>query len=67
MTIDISDYHLGRSWVGHPLEDGCPCQKAPCGLVEKSSHDCEQHGSRFSKTMRQVHLAASCPGPEKVL
>lgn len=57
------DYHIGRSWTGHELEDSCPCTKATCGLVRKVLVDptCPEHPDARVKTMRQVHLASRCP------
>lgn len=52
--------HIGRSWDGHPLEDGCPCVKAPCGLVADVNPLCGQHGTGM-RTIRQKHLASECP------
>ena len=54
-------FHVGRSWEGHPLEDVCPCVKAPCGLVETEDPECDQHGVRANKTIRQNHRADQCP------
>lgn len=56
--------HVGRSWIGTRLEDGCPCEKEPCGLVDmdKADPSCEQHGIDKFKTMRQMHNVADCPG-----
>lgn len=56
--------HSGRSWVGHPLEDACPCPKEACGLVNMSNvdEDCEQHGMGATKTIRQSHFGDDCPG-----
>jgi hypothetical protein len=53
--------HIGRSWNGHPLEDECPCPKAPCGLVlgAERSPDCEQHDG--TRTIRQAHDEKDCP------
>lgn len=55
--------HMGRSWIGHPIEDDCPCGKAPCGLVDGRlvSKDCPQHTLDAAKTMRQIHFAHDCP------
>lgn len=54
--------HVGRSFSGHPLEDDCPCEKAPCGLVVwGSNEDCPQHGVKMGKTIRQGHFEADCP------
>jgi hypothetical protein len=50
-------FHIGRSWSGHPLEDGCPCPKAPCGLVDMDR-------TERSKSIRQSHPASECPGEE---
>lgn len=57
-------WHMGRSFVGHHIEDQCPCPKAPCGLVISDQIDeaCEQHAFRFSKTYRQGHQPEDCPG-----
>ena len=56
--------HMGRSRIGHPLEDECPCGKAACGLVdsEQIHAECPQHTLRAAKRMRQMHLAADCEG-----
>lgn len=55
--------HVGRAWVGHRIEDDCPCSQEPCGLVSFANFhpDCEQH--RIDKTIRQGHPAGKCPGP----
>lgn len=55
--------HMGRSWVGHAIEDECPCDKAPCGLVDagRMSPDCDQHPHERTKTIRQMHYAEDCP------
>jgi hypothetical protein len=55
--------HIGRSWHGTPLEDVCPCGKAPCGLVDTDRIDesCTQHGVEYARTMRQAHWADDCP------
>lgn len=57
------DYHVGRSWHGHELEDDCPCPKAPCGLVRVAAADpsCPEHPDERCKTLRQIHLASRCP------
>ncbi|MGW0869918.1 3'-5' exonuclease [Streptomyces sp. NPDC002740] len=55
-------YHYGRAWVGHEIEDACPCIKAPCGLVARSVPECTQH--RGDKSTRQSHRADNCPGLE---
>lgn len=55
--------HLGRSFTGHPLEDTCPCPKAPCGLVVQDTirNDCPEHAWEHAKSMRQSHPARTCP------
>lgn len=55
--------HCGRSFTGHPLEDNCPCAKAPCGLVDSEGIDpnCPQHAIAAAQTIRQSHPADSCP------
>ncbi|MFE6284385.1 hypothetical protein [Streptomyces sp. NPDC057877] len=58
-------HHYGRAWVGHEIEDACPCIKAPCGLVAQSVPECTQH--RADKSTRQSHPAASCPGPDQTV
>jgi hypothetical protein len=58
--MPLGSFHIGRTWSGHPIEDDCPCPKAPCGLVETRAPECDQH--TFTKTMRQGHPAADCPG-----
>ena len=56
-------WHIGRSFVGHPLEDDCPCGKAPCGLVDTDliDADCPQHSMGACQTIRQSHDASKCP------
>lgn len=63
MTDRFTGNHIGRSWVGHELEDTCPCPKAPCGLVIQDSipEDCKQHHWSAAKTTRQSHPASTCP------
>jgi hypothetical protein len=59
------DLHIGRSWpgMGTPMEDQCPCPKAPCGLVSTDgmSPDCDQHPLGAIRTIRQSHRAEDCP------
>jgi hypothetical protein len=57
-------FHVGRSWEGHRLEDACVCAKAPCGLIENEDPECDQHGIAANKTLRQIHRADQCPGPD---
>ena len=52
--------HFGRAWQGHEIEDRCPCHKAPCGLVDEASDDCNQHAWKYARTMRQGHDEANC-------
>jgi hypothetical protein len=58
------NWHIGRSWYGHPLEEVCPCPKEPCGLIEvaKADPDCPQHAWERAKSMRQGHPPEKCPG-----
>lgn len=57
---------MGRSWVGHPVEDACPCHKAACGLVDEAAAECDQHWfSPFARTMRQIHMSERCPALER--
>lgn len=56
-----SDYHIGRSFTGHEIEDNCPCFKAPCGLVADVAPDCPQHAPEAVHTIRQSHPAFLCP------
>lgn len=57
--------HISRSFNDTHLEDNCPCKKAPCGLVDNTgvNKDCPEHAVERTKTMRQIHTAADCPGP----
>ena len=60
-------WHIGRAWVGHAIEDVCPCPKAPCGLAIPSEVICEDHHPadwRNDKTIRQAHEAHNCPAKE---
>lgn len=54
--------HIGRSFTSTFIEDECPCEQAPCGLVEDTniSPDCTEHPYDATKTMRQVHSAEAC-------
>lgn len=58
-----ADLHIGRSWHGTPLEDECPCPKAPCGLVVMGTADptCTEHPPERAKSMRRIHAADTCP------
>jgi hypothetical protein len=68
----MSGYHIGRHWpsgyrknnVGATIEDNCPCEVEPCGLVsyDKIDPDCPQHGPMAAKTIRTSHAAEDCPG-----
>lgn len=57
--------HIGRSFGSmRHLEDGCPCPKEPCGLVDRAKvvAECQQHPVGRMKTIRQSHEAKDCPG-----
>ena len=57
-----AESHIGRSWPpASPIEDNCPCPKAPCGLVIAGSAICDQHHYRNGRTMRQIHYPDNCP------
>lgn len=62
---DLNTWHIGRSFSSTHLEDGCPCPKAPCGLVprDQAHPDCEHHGPNAVKTIRRSHRPDACPGP----
>lgn len=63
ITGDPNVVHVGRSFVGHHLEDGCPCPKEPCGLVaDVKVLNCPEHSWQSGKTIRQTHAAQDCPG-----
>jgi hypothetical protein len=54
--------HFGRSFGGPgDLEVGCPCRKAPCGLVDAYAEHCPQHNPMAGKTIRTFHPAEQCP------
>lgn len=57
----MTSVHMGRCFTGTAIEDGCPCPKADCGLVDADNihPDCDQHG--VAKTMRQGHRTDKCP------
>lgn len=63
ITITPRLLHMGRAWNGHTLEDNCPCDKAPCGLIigSESTKACPEHSWAAGKTMRQGHYAELCP------
>lgn len=56
------NFHMGRSWSGHWIEDECPCPQEPCGLVsyDKVVESCPQHYYGRAKTMRSIHLSGDC-------
>lgn len=58
--------HVGRSFTRTHLEERCPCEKAPCGLVERWVDACPEHNPFHAKTMRQGHSAENCPGAEQL-
>lgn len=57
------EYHVGRAFTGHHLEDECPCPQEECGLVsiDKANPECLQHPLGRFKTIRQGHKASACP------
>lgn len=57
-----TDWHVGRSFEGHSIEDDCPCEQAACGLVVDATivRDCPQHGLHAGRTLRQSHMAGDC-------
>lgn len=60
---ESTTWHYGRAGSGTEIEDGCPCPKAPCGLVvglQVFGGPCTQH--TVVKTIRQSHPADACPG-----
>jgi hypothetical protein len=59
--------HVGRSWTTHQIEDGCPCPKAPCGLVvqDAATEACGEHHWSAAKSIRQSHPADRCPITEE--
>lgn len=56
-------HHIGRAFVGHAIEDACPCPQEACGLVgmEKVDPSCPQHVFTAAKTLRQGHAHRDCP------
>ncbi|MFG1776630.1 hypothetical protein ACGFIG_09395 [Micromonospora sp. NPDC049048] len=58
----VPEYHWGRAWSPSSDEATCPCPKAPCGYVVRSSEPtgCDLHG--LTQTMRGGHPADRCPG-----
>lgn len=61
----VTGLHIGRSWIGNRIEQECPCELAPCGLVKsESAVDCSEHSVVACKTMRQVHRVEACPGSD---
>ena len=63
MNDPLPDDHIGRSWTAHPIENNCPCVKAPCGLVvlREVTEECREHHWSAAKTTRQSHPADQCP------
>lgn len=66
--------HIGRHWSSTyqhaasnamdqrpTIEDGCPCPKEPCGMIDsdKVDPDCQQHSGM--KTIRSSHYPEDCP------
>ena len=68
VTKDKKDHvmHFGRSFANTHIEDECPCEKAPCGLVDRYDLDCAEHNPMSAKTMRQGHFAEQCPGADQL-
>lgn len=62
----ITVRHIGRSWPGMQpvIEEACPCEQAPCGLVsdDRISPLCGQHPVEAMRSIRQTHRAEECPG-----
>lgn len=59
----MSEFHIGRSFTGHHIEDGCPCPKGLCGLaIAGADPECPEHWFGAAKTIRQGHAAEDCPG-----
>jgi hypothetical protein len=62
------EIHVGRSFGdrGGPLEAACACRKAPCGLVlaMEADEECPEHSPFAGATIRSLHNAEACPGPE---
>ena len=58
----ITGMHVGRHWTGCDIEDRCPCDQAPCGLVISGRTDptCIMHAA--GRSLRQGHPAGECPG-----
>jgi hypothetical protein len=67
MATYTAGNHIGRSWTTHEIEDGCPCPKAPCGLVVQDTVDprCSEHPWVAAKSIRQSHPADRCPATEQ--
>jgi len=63
MGDPMDNLHIGRSFggPGH-LEEGCPCHKAPCGLVDGIDPECTEHPFARGKTIRVGHMPQECPG-----
>jgi hypothetical protein len=64
MIPDAGNYHVGRDWTGHEIEDSCPCPKGPCGLVHGPLDTCPEHGVSHTRTIRQAHHASTCPADD---
>lgn len=62
MSSIPENFHMGRSWSGHHMEDECPCPQEPCGLISRKKvvDNCPQHALGSSKTMRSIHLEEDC-------
>lgn len=62
----MSDWHIGRSWTTHEIEDSCSCEQEVCGLVRASqAGECLEHGLLACRTIRQGHKPEDCPGKKE--
>jgi hypothetical protein len=64
MYVDPNVMHICRSFVDTYMEDNCDCPVAACGHVvsiPEYTDNCQQHGMRYSKTMRRTHWGSACP------
>lgn len=57
----MDELHIGVGRNGPTEhEQGCPCPKAPCGLVVSSTANCPVH--RLDNRLRTMHSSSRCPG-----
>jgi hypothetical protein len=54
--VDHTAYHVGRQFVGHDIEDECPCPQASCGLVPMATVDplCPHHPAERTKMVNAL-------------